>query len=323
MELFSAEILQELHKVERGLIDSVKSKNSLLESESIRMINAGGKRLRPAILINSAKFGQYDEQKVIDLSVALELLHLATLIHDDVVDEADIRRGNKSTHKLYGNKIAIFTGDFLVTKSVLLLSKYSHKDIKVFSSKHIARALKNICEGEVEQYQSRFKIDVTVNQYLKRIKYKTALLFTLACQLGAEVSDCDKKTTKYLKNFGMAFGTAFQIQDDLLDFQGKKDKLGKPILHDIKAGVYTLPVIYGINSDKYGESLVNLLTENLNDDRLNHIIKIIEKSGGIDYSIKLLNEYIKRAEKWINKLPNNKYRDSLQGIITNLINREK
>lgn len=323
MELYTAEISQELKKVEQVLISSVKSKNSLLQSESRRLINLGGKRLRPAMLINSAKFGQYDEKKVIELSVALELLHLATLVHDDVVDESELRRGGKATHKLYGNKIAIFTGDFLVTKAILMVSKYSDDNNKGFEPKYIALVLKNICEGEVEQYESRYKTDVSINQYLKRIKYKTALLFTLACQLGAEVSNCDIKTTKYLKNFGMALGNAFQIQDDILDFEGHKDKLGKPTLHDIKVGIYTLPVIYAINSHQFEESLKELLSRNSNEDHMEDIVEIVENSGGIEYSKKLLNEYIKRAEKWLNKLPYSEYRLSLQGIITNLINREK
>lgn len=322
MNLYRTNILKELEKVEQTLNESVKSKNKFLEKEAKRLINAGGKRLRPALLINSAMFGKYDEKSVINLSAAIELLHLATLVHDDVIDESELRRGEKATHKMHGNKIAIFTGDFLVTKSLLLTSVYFGKNSNVNNSQYIAKILKSICEGEVEQYQSRNNTDVTIIKYLKRIKYKTAILFALACQIGAESADCDKNTIKYLRKFGMSLGTVFQLQDDILDFEGYVDKLGKPTLHDISTGIYTLPVIYALNTKKYKNRMINLLKIKLDKDKLVEIRKIVLESGGIEYTTNMLDKHLIKAKKYLDKLPNNEYRDSLYELTEKLIGRE-
>ncbi|MTI48503.1 polyprenyl synthetase family protein [Sporosalibacterium faouarense] len=322
MNLYTQEILNELKKVEESLIKSVKSKNSILEEECRRLINAGGKRLRPALLINSAKFGNYDGKAAINLSASVELLHLATLVHDDVIDEAELRRSKPATHKLHGNKIAIFTGDFLVTKSLLLTSKYLDGDSKLKNSSHIAKILKSICEGEVEQYKSRNDLNVSTTKYLKRIKYKTALLFGLSCQIGAETAECDKNTIKYLRKFGMTLGTVFQLQDDILDFEGTMDKLGKPVLHDITVGIYTLPVIYALNSKKYKNQLKDLLQGDIDENSLSEISDIVKSSGGIEYTKKLLDRYIEKAKIYLEKLPDNKYRKYLYDLTEKLLGRE-
>ncbi len=321
MNLYPKEIKNELEKVEKVLINTMKSKNISLQSEGIRLIKAGGKRLRPALLINSAKFGEYEEKKILDLASSIELLHLATLVHDDVIDEAELRRGEKSTHQIHGNKVAIFTGDFLVTKAILLVSKYSNEAQSIPNSNYIARILKSICEGEVEQYQSRYDLDVSITKYLKRIKYKTGLLFSLACKLGGQAANCDKKIINYLGNFGMTLGTAFQIQDDLLDFDGNMDKLGKPVLHDIKVGIYTLPVIHALNSS-YKEKMKKLLNNSSSQAGLNEVRQVVEECGGIEYTRKLLSIYINRTEKWLKKLPENDYRCYFEEIIGRLISRE-
>lgn len=322
MDLYALEISKELEKVEETLIKSVKSKNSLLEGEAKRLIKSGGKRLRPALLINSAKFGNYDEKSVINLAAALELLHLATLVHDDVIDESELRRGEKSTHKLYGNKIAIFTGDFLVTKALSLTSSYGGGKSDARNSNYLAKILKSVCEGEVEQYNSRNDTNVSITKYLKRIKYKTALLFALGCQIGAEVADCNKKTVNYLRKFGMALGTVFQLQDDILDFEGNMDKLGKPVLHDLTVGIYTLPVIYGLNSNKFKHRINELLRGEKDRDTVDNIRKLVIESGGLDYTKKLLQRHIDKAKGYLNELPDDEYRQYLFDVTEKLIDRD-
>lgn len=319
MTLYSHEISRDLKKVEDIILDSVKSKSKLIENEGRRLVLAGGKRLRPALVINSAKFGEYEEDKILSLAASIELLHLATLVHDDVIDESKLRRGQRSPHDIHGNKVAIYLGDFLVTKSILLLSKY---DYKANNRQNTARILKNICEGEVEQYTSKYDLNVSTTKYLKRIKFKTALLFGLSTQMGALEANCDKAIIRALRNYGMAIGTAFQIQDDILDFKGVKDKLGKPTLNDIKSGVYTLPLIYTLQNKKYKKDLEYLLSFEGHGEGLEKIRDMVYDSGGIEYSNKMLNRYVDKSNKWLNKLPDNVYKEYLKDLTNKLIDRE-
>ncbi|RKD33209.1 polyprenyl synthetase family protein [Thermohalobacter berrensis] len=323
-DLYPFEILEELNKVEEELIKSTKSKNKLLQSESERLIKAGGKRLRPALVIYSAKFGDYDSNKVVSVASAIEMLHLSTLIHDDVIDDAKERRGVPTIQVKHNNKVAIFTGDFLFTKSFFLISKYKDMYKEEYRSEtsieYIAKIVKGICEGEVDQYLAKFDTNISVMRYLKRIKLKTALLFGLACQIGSMVGKCDKKTVKALRNYGMALGTAFQIKDDILDILGTKEKLGKPVVNDIKEGIYTLPLIYTLNNRKYRDKLIGLLEDS--DDNIQEIIDIVKASGGIDYSYNIYNRYVEKSKKWLKKLPDNKYRKYLFDLTDKVVNRE-
>ncbi|MFZ5988192.1 MAG: polyprenyl synthetase family protein [Bacillota bacterium] len=311
------EIKDELILVEESISESVKSKNKLLEEAVGSLVRAGGKRLRPAFVILASKFGRYNRRKIIPVASAVEILHTATLVHDDVIDRTKLRRGKITVSEKFGVDMAVYTGDFLYTKAVLMLSG----NLPVDKLALVAKGIKMICEGEVDQYQDKYNINISVFTYLKRIIRKTAVLFSAACSLGADISGCSNRVSRKLSRFGLYYGIAFQIKDDIDNFVQLKDVLGKPVGNDIAEGVVTLPAIMGIRKkDSIRKSLYEFMNKkgNVTIEELNNITEMIKDSGGIDESISLLNRYIERGLKVLGELPHSKYRKVFENIITDL-----
>jgi heptaprenyl diphosphate synthase len=311
------EIAGELKLVEECIKKNSCSRNKLLLEVTRDLIEAGGKRIRPGFAVISSKFGKYDRQKVIHLAGALEILHTATLVHDDIIDRSQLRRGKVTVSAKYGADIAVYTGDFLLTKAVLMLSR----NIPVEKLEKIAKAIKSICEGEVDQFQDMYKINITVMTYLKRINRKTAILFGAACGLGAEISDCSADIVRNLTQFGINYGMAFQIKDDLNDYLSDVEESGKPVGNDIIKGTVTLPLIYALNKSQEVRKLVSKLFEDrgkITTEDMSKINALIRDCGGMDYSRKVLRKYIKRGIKNLRKLPDNKYRSILEELINKL-----
>lgn len=312
------EIQMELEQVEKFIMENSSSRNRLLSTISQELAISGGKRLRPSFVVLSAKFGKYDSQKILPLAGAIEILHMATLVHDDVVDRASLRRGKPTVSEKYGIDMAVYTGDFLFTKAVLMLSK----NVSTDNLDYIARAVKTICEGEVDQLCERFDTNVTFRSYLKRISKKTAVLFGAACVLGADSAGCDHELSKKLARFGYYYGIAFQIRDDMLDFLSNIDESGKPVGNDIIKGVFTLPVIYAISRNG---SLKGIFAKTLQDDEnsldnkdIAEINRLVIEAGGIASSGEMLETYIARGIKVIDGLPVNEYSNILRELITAL-----
>lgn len=299
------------------LRENISSRNNLLSEIVTDIVEAGGKRLRPALVIISSRFGKYKRDKILPAACAIEILHTATLIHDDIVDCSALRRGKTTVAKKYGSNMAIYTGDFLLTKAVLLLSRNLPPD-KVDIA---ARAMKSICEGEVDQYQDRFLLNVTVPRYLKRIGRKTAMLFASACSMGAILAGCSYDVSRNLGKFGFYYGMTFQIRDDLLDFISDTASQGKPVGKDLKEGSITLPVIYALrHSLKVREALEEFIQKGnrSSDQEVDRIVELVKTSGGIDYSWDMLSKYVDRGLAVLEKLPANQYRSILMDIIQNL-----
>ncbi|NLO83236.1 MAG: polyprenyl synthetase family protein [Clostridiales bacterium] len=315
---YSDVIGEDIGKVERCIKENLVSKQKILESVLKELMEAGGKRLRPALVLLSGKFGKYEEKKLIPLAAAIEILHTATLVHDDVIDEAKIRRGIPTVQTRWGKDVAVFTGDFLFTKAFMLLSSSTTFE----NLQNLSKVVKAICEGEIEQYQSRYDKNVTVRQYLKRIGRKTALLFALSCYIGAHESGCARDIIRLLGKFGFNFGMAFQITDDLLDFTGDSAKTGKPVGRDFVQGVYTLPLIYTLNSPLYRDEIGVLLDKHQYDRQdVDRVVELVHLSGGIDYSRNLASKYLKRAYDCIHMLPPIPARMALNDLMKGLIER--
>ena len=316
------EIHDELKKVEVIIKENIKSRNKLLTEVCRELVLAGGKRLRPAFVIISSKFGEYNGEKATTLAGALEILHTATLVHDDVIDRSKLRRGKETVSERYGIDMAIYTGDFLFTKALMLLTSYKGIDLKGIEKPEIAaKAIKMICEGEVDQYQQRFDPGITTFTYLKRICRKTAVLFAAACSMGAWSAGCPEDTVRILGKFGMYYGMAFQIRDDLIDFVSDSKKEGKPVIKDINEGVITLPVIYAISKDYHIRDIIKRISADeisLASRDMKDVLHIVNRSGGIEYSRKMLDKYIARGLKEIRKLPSNKYTDIFSELIQSL-----
>jgi len=311
------EIQQELVEIEKYILDNTRSRNTLLSQTAIELVKAGGKRLRPALVVLSAKFGKYDSRKIIPVAGAIEILHTATLVHDDIIDRAALRRGKPTVWQKYGSDMAVYTGDFLFTRAVLMLSTCMPAD----RLNIVARAIKTICEGEVDQYQDKYNIDSTVVSYLKRISRKTAVLFGAACSLGAYLSKCSVGVSKNLAKFGFYYGMAFQIRDDLNDIVLEVDDVGKPVCNDIEKGIYTLPVLYTAKKNAEArKALSEYSARNVmpsQEDRL-YITGLLEKYGGINYAGRLLNKYIDRGMKALEALPDNEFRVILKELLLEL-----
>lgn len=297
---------------------SVKSNQKIIEKGVNDLLLAGGKRLRPALVLLSGQFGDYNEEKLASLAASIEILHMATLVHDDIIDNSDMRRGQPTVNSIWDNGVAVFTGDFLFSRAFSLITEEtSHENLR-----QLAKVIRGICEGEVAQFEARYKLDSSVKQYLKKISKKTATLFAASCYAGASESGCDKVTKMRLKQYGYCIGMAFQITDDLLDFTGEQAKVGKPLLCDFLEGVYTLPVIYTYSMGKYREELEPFIGKReLSQNEIGHVKYLIKESGGIDYSRGLAQRYLNHAKGYISSLEGTPPKEALLGLADLLIDR--
>lgn len=317
-DLFN-QISDELAIVEERLITSIQSDLPILDQASTHLVKAGGKRLRPAFALLSAKMFTESLDEVIPLAVALELIHMATLVHDDVIDDSSLRRGRETVKSGWGNRVSIYAGNYVFARSLSLVSSYRRSDILEV----LAEASMRICEGEINQMLSCYDVNQGLKDYLRRIERKTALLISVSCQLGAMILNAEESKSLALKNYGYYLGMAFQITDDILDFVADEEILGKPVGSDIKQGVITLPAIYAIKYDKRGDQLRNWLASPEDCiNRCEEIIQIVNDSDGIDYAYQVSCRYLEKARQELRFLPDGPVKDSLDKIALFISNRE-
>jgi heptaprenyl diphosphate synthase len=300
----------DLSYVENRLLDEVRSKQKDLENAASHLLKAGGKRIRPVFVLLSGQFGRYDREQLARVAVALELIHMATLVHDDVIDDAKTRRGIPTVRSEYGNRMAMYTGDFIFARALMLLSELPNPTIHQQLSDSIVR----MCEGEIDQIRDFYRIDQNLRNYFRRIKRKTAILIEISCKLGGLAAEAKTEYVKALGRFGYYLGMAFQIVDDVLDFTASEAKLGKPAGADLLQGNITLPVLYALHASECGPSLRNLIRSDMTRAEANQSIGLIKQSGGIEYSKKVADLYLQKCLKELTKLPKNQARDSLEAI---------
>lgn len=299
-------VKNDLEEVIKIMKKNIKCKEKLVENAILELINSGGKLLRPAFLTIAARFGEFKEEETYPLAAVLEMLHMATLVHDDIVDDSKLRRGTETIQAKYGKDYAVYIGDFLFCRCFKILSEHSTlKNIKVDSN-----VMSKICMGEIEQFSSKYNKQVSVRKYLKRISAKTAELFALSFYSGATGSGCDNKLCRKLSNIGHNIGMAFQIIDDILDYTGNEIIIGKSIGNDIKQGIYTLPLIYALERKNLDLSCI-LDKESFDENDLRGIAGIVKELRGIEKSRALAERYTNRAFNLINTLPNSENKDIL------------
>ncbi len=305
------EIRSDLEIVEAELLEVVKAPDPLLTDTATHLLKAGGKRLRPAFSLLGGKFGDFEIKKVLPLAVALELIHMATLVHDDVVDSAMTRRGVRTVKAMWGNKISTHIGDYLFGQSLILLSSYQGTMIPPV----LADTSVKMCEGEIYQISASYDTDQTLRDYFYRIKRKTALLISASCQLGAIACDAPPKTHLALRRYGNHVGMAFQITDDILDMTAEQTRLGKPIGGDIRQGIITLPVIYALANSADRDHILHLINkENKSNEEVFEAISIIKDCGGLEYSSRIAQRYISKAKQELNPLPDVPVKETLKTI---------
>lgn len=304
-----------------NLIDSnIRVRNKKVESTIKEMIQSGGKLLRPAYAILCSNLGsEQNKEKSIAVAAALETLHMATLIHDDVIDESDTRHGRPTLHTHHGNNFAIYTGDYLFCVCFNILSRYST------SLSHLefnSRSMEKILSGELDQLHERYQSQVTVKNYLSRIAGKTAQLFAVSCYSGAIQSETPRYLAMRAWNMGHYIGMAFQIMDDILDYKADSQTVGKPVMADIRQGNYTLPLIYAMQQNPSVFESILSKKEDLTDADLAEISQLIHQYRGVEKAQELAEKYTKKAIKQLSKFPDGEYKETLLELTTNLLKRK-
>ena len=311
------EIKEELIAITDIMDKNASCKDKVIEESIKEMVHSGGKMLRPAFTVLASKFGEYIPERTRAMAAVVEMFHMATLVHDDVIDDAKLRRGRETVQSKYGKEYAVYIGDYLFC----LCFKTLAETASLHTIKMDSRAMSKICLGEVEQLNSRFDKEVSVKNYLKRVSGKTAELFSLSLYIGAAESECDDKTSRLFWNIGHNVGMAFQIIDDILDYVSDEETLGKDISNDIKDGLYTLPLIYVL--EKKPKDLLEILDQSSYEESdIAEIVRLTKAYGGVDEARALAMKYTQKAYKFINKLPENEYKGILKEIVSALLDRK-
>ncbi len=314
-------IKEEMKLFEKKFKNSLQSKVPLLDRIMHYIIKRKGKQMRPMfVFLTSKMFGEMNE-KCYRAASLIELLHTATLVHDDVVDEANLRRGYFSVNALWKNKIAVLVGDFLLSKGLLLSVENEDFDLlKIVSS-----AVKDMSEGELLQIEKARRLDIKEEIYFEIIRKKTAVLISSCCACGSSAMNESEETIEKLAIFGEKVGIAFQIKDDLFDYTQSK-LIGKPTGIDIREQKMTLPLIYTLNTvDKKtrGEIINTVKNHHKNEEKVAELIQLVKNTGGLEYAEKVMLEYQKEALMLLESFPENEARKSLQKLVKYVIDREK
>lgn len=300
--------------IERQLYKSIEGADPLLSETSLHLLKAGGKRLRPVFVLLGAKFGEYDINKLQYIAVPLELIHSASLVHDDVIDDAALRRGKPTVKSKWDNKIAMYTGDYIYAKALMLVTELKNPDIH----RVLAKALVQMSIGEMEQIRDFYNTNQSVRNYLLRIRRKTALLIAVSCQLGAMAAGVSKEHSRLLYQYGYNVGMAFQIRDDLLDLCGTEKAIGKPPGSDMRQGNITLPVIYTLQHSANNEKLlaeIDTIRHQADGDKdTSKAIEYIVNGPGIKMAEALADQFINKALDALDQLPEMKTRTQLKEI---------
>ena len=304
-------VSEEADKVDALLMANLTSEIQLINQLGAYIIQGGGKRIRPLIALLSAKSLGYTGQQHIDIAAILELVHTATLLHDDVVDSSQLRRGRQTANDLWGTEASVLVGDFLYSRAFqMMVTLNSNKILGV-----LADATNVIAEGEVMQLVNCHDPDITELRYLDTIRNKTAKLFEAASGLGAILSGGNDKTTTAMNAYGMHLGTAFQLADDALDYSSSPDKLGKNIGDDLSEGKPTLPLLYAMWHGTAGQA--DTIREAIKTgglDQLSVITTAIEATNAISYTKNLAEEEAKRALASIKDVPQSPYKEALEHL---------
>ena len=272
------------------------------------IINAGGKRLRPALVLLSAGALGYGGTRHHELAAIIEFIHTATLLHDDVVDESDLRRGRKTANALFGNAASVLVGDFLYSRSFQMMVEVG--DMRIM--RILSDATNIIAEGEVLQLMNCHDADVDEERYLQVIRYKTAKLFEAASQLGAIIGGADPETERCLAEYGTHLGTAFQLIDDVLDYSGAEAETGKHLGDDLAEGKPTLPLIHVMQRGTAAQAnSVRRAIENGGRDDFPDVLAAIRATGALEHTRKQAEAEADRAQASIESLPASTYKDSL------------
>ena len=315
-----APIAAEMDLFEQKFRGLMKSDVMLLDQIMSYIVKRKGKQLRPMfVFLMAGVCGQITESTYRGASL-IELLHTATLVHDDVVDDSNYRRGFFSINALWKNKVAVLVGDYLLSRGLLL--SVDNGDFELLQI--VSTAVRELSEGELLQIEKARRLDITETVYYEIIRQKTASLIASCCAVGAQSAGSDKATVEQAHAFGEKVGIAFQIKDDLFDYGTAE--IGKPLGIDIKEKKMTLPLIYALNRAGFLEKrrIINIVkNESENPKKVAEVIAFVKNSGGIDYATEAMNAYVAEAQTLLDSFPDSPYRRSLHQLVQYTIERSK
>ena len=289
-------VKSDLILLEAELSSVIHSPEKLITDMSKHLVEAGGKRLRPALYFLCAQNRVCDTDKFVSLAVAIELIHMATLVHDDVIDNSAIRRGKPTANSCWGNHSSVLIGDYLFAKAFsLVANKVSNKMLKVLTD-----VICSMCEGEINQNRSTFNADQVEQDYLGRIAQKTADFIAASCELGALAAELTSDEVQAFRDYGYSLGMAFQITDDILDITASAEQLGKPVGNDLRQGIVTLPVIYALQHSSRSVELREIVqTTDLSEEQIKLGLEIIHETDAVEYCYNCVAQYLETARNSI------------------------
>lgn len=318
LESIRSLVKEDLESTDRFIISQLDSHIPLIKQIIEYVLSCGGKRVRPLVLLLSARALSYKDKKHIHLAAVIELIHTATLLHDDVVDSSTLRRGHKTTNTIWGNDTSVLVGDFLYSRAFQIVVDLKHDIIlNIF-----AKATHCMAEGEILQLVNCNNPDTTEEFYFDIIQRKTAKLFEIAAQLGAIISSDSETNSLAMRDFGLHLGFAFQLIDDVLDYSRSADQTGKNVCQDISEGKTTLPLIYAMRKSKGAD--LNLLRDAIttgSSKNLDIILDIIESTDAIKYTADAAKHHVQQAQLALSHIAASPYREALANLSNFVVDR--
>ncbi|HIJ96710.1 MAG TPA: octaprenyl diphosphate synthase [Desulfuromonadales bacterium] len=313
---------EDLKLVEQQFRKDLESDVPLIRKVGEYVLSSGGKRIRPALLLLAARLCTYTADKAVPLASVVEFIHTATLLHDDVVDSASLRRGIASANALWGNEASVLVGDFLFSKSFSLMVGVGSLDVlRVLSD-----ATTVIAEGEVMQLLCTGEIDLTEERYIGVVRSKTAILMSAACEAGAILGAVSSEQQQALADFGMELGIAFQLMDDILDYTATEEEFGKSIGHDLEEGKITMPLIHTLRHCSADErAIIEAVVEKdeMSLDEFRAVSGLVKQYGGIEYTIEAARGYISRCRTHLGLFTDSPVRQAMIELAEYVVTRSK
>jgi heptaprenyl diphosphate synthase len=317
-----ASIEPDLERVDRMFEERAFSGLDMLNAAAEHALSSPGKRLRTALTLLSGKLMDYRIEKLLPLSVAFEMVHLATLIHDDIIDNAATRRGIPTVNARYGDRVAILLGDYLFAKTAGLIA-----DVEDFRIDHLfSEAVASVCEGTIIELLSVRKFDLSLEMYLERITRKTAVLMAACCKGGAIVGGGTEAQIALMEDYGRNLGIAFQIMDDVLDYTGTAASIGKPAGNDFRQGLITLPLIYAIERDGNGRAIwveEMLRSDQPTDEQVSEVVTWVRAGAALEQARELARHFGMRAHALLSEFPTSPEREVLEELVDFVIARAR
>ena len=307
-----------LQRVDEVIRARLSSSVALIDQISTYIVGAGGKRIRPRLVLLFAEAFGFEGPERYELAAVVEFIHTATLLHDDVVDESALRRGRATANSMFGNAASVLVGDFLYSRAFQMM--VSVKNLRVLDV--LADATNVIAEGEVLQLMNMHDPDLAIDEYLRVIRSKTAKLFEASSRLGAILADADAATEQACAHYGRTLGTAFQLVDDLLDYDGDTQALGKNVGDDLREGKPTLPLLVALERGSADDkALIRHAIEHGETARLNEIVAVVRRTGALETARGVARAEAEEAQRCLHTLPGSVYRDALLDLCVRSVDR--